>query len=1633
MMKKILKLIMIFAITVSTIQLSSINVYAEEKSLVEYVNTLFGTDKDEGSTSAGPALPNASIHASPETTGQDNGGYHRGNPIKGFAQLYTQGSGGTQSYGNFLLSPQTGEIKTQDSDHASAISQEHGQANYYTVNLDKYGIKAELAPREHSAIYRFTYPKVNDSSFILDVSRKIGGSVAMKTGSVTIDKDTRTITGGGTFGGNWNPNDWNMYFALSFDHDFTEIGTWDNDGMKKDNLTLNKTSKEHFGSYVKFDTSDNQEVNVKIAISFVSAEKAKEFLDKEIPDFHFNTVKDYAEEKWNEVLGKVELGSQVDETTKRKFYTALYHTNIQPRDRTEDHGTWDDYYTLWDSWRTVFPFLQLTRPEVVAENINSFIKRYDQNGMISDAYIQGKEYLCGQGGNDIENIISDAFLKDIPGVDWEEAYRVAKSDAENYRSQQYDQKGYHYSGTKAINGKDYSWRVKPSSATIGFAYNDYAIAMMAKGLGKEDDYQKYLASSKKWLNNWDENLQASDGYKGFIHKRNGDGSFPQVDPSHQTGTDGTEKIWQGYNDDFYEAGIWEGSYSATFDLPTLIEKMGGKYEYADRLNFALEQGYMNFANEPSFQTIWTLATDEIQRPDLASHWVDDYLNMYTEVGYPGDEDNGAMSSMYMFMMSGFFPMSGTNNYYLHGTRLPEVTYHLGNGKDFVIKGINASDKNIYVQSATWKGKALTSSKLTYEQISQGGTLEFVMGSEPSDWARVIDKQAPSDVQNLRLDDSQLNEGKLSLNWDAATDNTQIKNYNIYSSTSEEFELNENSFVTSTKETSYSFEASNGIKYYRIEAVDYFGNKSKKSAVIKVETIDDEKPVMKGHLTLDNRYINVGLVKFNWEAATDNTKVKEYKIYKGTKEKYDFDDVTFVTKTSDLSFSETKSTGTYYYKVCAVDIYGNESEPLTLKVTNETGLTGKSLASNVNIAKGKSATVSGKTNEKEDGKFAVDGDNKTKWCCKDTQSSDKPNFWLEIDLGDVYQIDKWVVKHASQSGLSGELPSYDTKDFKLQVKSNDEWLDIDTVINNKDAVTTRNLSTFEGRYIRLYITNPVQDNAPAKTTRIYEFELYNTDQYMFEFNNSIMKNKGIIASVNGQANEKEGAYSAIDFNTTSKWSCRANAADNGNYWLELKLPHQYAINKMALLNAGNENVEFITKDFQLQVKENGKWKTVLNVTGNMDNLYKGYLDKEVIGDEWRLLIPKLGNENIHNARILEFHLFGERIVNKTLLDTLVKENSNMNSVNFTKDSWKKFSESLDKAKVILKDESALQSEVDLAYDTLTKAIDSLTKIMDKTLLNGAIEKAQLLEKNGALDKVHETVIELFHTALANAIHVSHTEEVLQEKINETYEQLIYTIQLLDFKVDKTLLKNLIDECYQMDLKFYETKGQEEFKTALKNAIKVYEDPNALDEVSILRTIDNLTKAKAQLVLKDIDTTQLEYMISLASQAVTNAEKYKQDKAWNTFIEKLNEANEALEKFENQVTIDSATKALSDAYINIRIKPDESLIEDLKKFLEETKDIDYTKYSLATQNKIKATISVVENVLSNEDSTQKDLLSARALVNEMRNLIKNPDGNIKSEIDINDNVTTEDTSPVGILMVTFLLVGLGIILMTKKENE
>lgn len=711
-----------------------------------YVDPLFGVGS---ATSAGPTLPGGSIHPSPETLEKDNGGYLRNQPIIGFGHAYTSGSGGVKCYGNFLLAPMVDEVELDHSRRASYAVKgtEKATCYEYQVALEN-GIHTKVAPAHSAAMHNIEYPQGKEAILLLDVAHKLDIDACMRYGEITIDAKNKSIFGGGRFFGNWSGIDWDMYFAMEFDSDYVEIGGFSDDELRpitKDSAVgFSLNEEKRFGAYVKFGVKDEkQNVKVKISISFTSAEKAKEFLKSQIPGFDYEEVRDNAKKVWKSVLGVIEMYTD-DKALLRRFYTAMYHMNIQPRNRTDDHGQWDDFHTVWDTWKTTFPLKNLLYPEKTGEIIDSMIDRAIKNErlgngvVIADEYMAAQEGLPGQGGNDVDNVICDAYLKGVPlkKYTWEDAYSVLLKSAEQMRSPEYSESGFATSNNTTVSGVPYTWRFKPAAATLGFAVNDKAISTVAKELGTEEEYLKYEKRSASWLNVWNSKNE-SEGFFGFPQNLNEDRTFDEGFDAHG-----------GYNSHFYEATAWDASYINYNDVPRLIEAMGGAETFTKRLIWACEhsvnyynddngkEGYLNFTNEPSFQIPWLFCVDEIRRPDLAAKVIDGIIKRFSsENDYPGDEDNGGMSSYYIFLMCGFFPFATTENYYLHGTRVERIVFRLGNGKDFTVTGENVGNANIYVQSATWQGKPLNSCKLTHKQILEGGELHFVMVNKPSDWAK----------------------------------------------------------------------------------------------------------------------------------------------------------------------------------------------------------------------------------------------------------------------------------------------------------------------------------------------------------------------------------------------------------------------------------------------------------------------------------------------------------------------------------------------------------------------------------------------------------------------------------------------------------------------------------------------------------------------------------------------------------------------------------------------------------------------------------------------------------------------------------------------------------------------------------
>lgn len=691
-----------------------------ETTIIDMVDPLIGV-LGAGSCVPGPCLPHSSIYPSPNTLAASPGGFANNSPVTGFAQLHAQGSGSsTMSYGNFLISPRTGAGITEAS-HASPIVNVVAKPYSYRGRLSTWNTDCTIVPAARSAIYEFTFPVSSDARIYMDVSRKINGTNAMSVGEVNINPAQGTISGGGTFSGNWNPASYKVYFFARVDAPVTSAGTYRAATVQDGTLTNSTSSSQRLGGWMRFNTSTSQKVRMKIAVSFVSTDQARSYLDEEIPEWDITGLETAAKEKWNEALSVVQApGISVAEG--RKLYTALFHSLTQPRNRTGDAAgwpanapLWDDHYTLWDTWQTLFPLLSIVRPEVVAANVNAFAERFERNGRAETAFIQGKDFQVGQGGDDVDMVIGDAHAKNIPGIEWSRVWPLMRFHA-NRRTDHYRTLGY-VSSDGSRGG--YDGRMRSGSSTLAFAYGDWCAAQVAARVGDTAMANSLMQRSGNWRNVWDPTL-TGDGFSGFVRARASSGAFATAAATSSS--------------DFYQGTSWNYSFNVPHERDAMIEKMEGRSRFIQRLEFALgknSNSYIDFTNEPCFQTISLFS--HVRRPYLTSRWNDSLRNRFGDYSFPGDEDSGAMSSLYFFITAGFFPIAGQDIYYLHGPRVPRLEFNQPNGNTFTIIGENAGGLNLYVQSATLDGQPLESPVIRHSDILAGRTLAFIMGPNPSDW------------------------------------------------------------------------------------------------------------------------------------------------------------------------------------------------------------------------------------------------------------------------------------------------------------------------------------------------------------------------------------------------------------------------------------------------------------------------------------------------------------------------------------------------------------------------------------------------------------------------------------------------------------------------------------------------------------------------------------------------------------------------------------------------------------------------------------------------------------------------------------------------------------------------------------
>ena len=699
----------------------------------QYVDPRIGSE-GVGRTFPGPSMPFGMCKPGPDCTVKPNAGWApMPEEVTGFSQTHVSGTGGGQKYGNILIQPFIGNRGTRNNTNfAQYRTSETIDLGYYATTFEN-GIRTEITSAERCAFYRIHYP--SKGALLIDATHYLGKNPIPDqreqqqfVGAEVEVINNHEVRGYTRVRGGWNNGDaYTVYFCLITDKVFKQKG--DNTVEFSDTL-----------------------LNIKVGISYVSTQQAK----RNIPDCDFDTQLHKVRESWEQQLSKI----QIEGTTKdkRMFYTALYHTMLMPVDKTGENPKWtetpyyDDYYAIWDTYRTSTPLITLLDEKREAEIVNSLLNIYKREGYMPDAR-SGDCNGRTQGGSNAEVMIADAFVKGVKGINYNLALQAMLKDAEEDPGADHEKHGR--GGLKEYTELGYiPYGIdRAGNRTIEYAYDDYCIALVAKGLGRTDIYERYLKQSQNWKNLWRSDYEW-DGVKGYIMPKDTQGRWLDSVPW------GRSKVYHPlipytpitkvapwylpwWSTFFYEALSAEYSLSIPHDVPGLIAACGGEEAFRQRLDMFFDRKRYNVGNEPSFLT--PCLYHWIGRPDLTSDRVRQIITSnYTDQpdGLPGNDDSGAMSSWFAFHQMGLYPNAGQSYYLLHAPLIPEWTIQLCNGNQLhaIVKG-----KGTYFEKVTLNGKELENARIEHADLMQGGELVFYVSSKRP---KEVKKTFPAWEQNI---------------------------------------------------------------------------------------------------------------------------------------------------------------------------------------------------------------------------------------------------------------------------------------------------------------------------------------------------------------------------------------------------------------------------------------------------------------------------------------------------------------------------------------------------------------------------------------------------------------------------------------------------------------------------------------------------------------------------------------------------------------------------------------------------------------------------------------------------------------------------------------------------------------------
>ena len=714
-----------------------------------YVDPFIGTGGvgfGTGSAFPGPQRPFGMVRPGPDTMWESEGtpfshcaGYAYGDGfIYGFSQTRMHGTG-IVDYGTIGLMPTIGMTpeKTTAIGHKAGFSKdtEHASPGRYDVTLAD-GTKVELTATDHVGLHRYTFPAdladPTVATVLVDVGHALP-SVTITDGHVEALPDGQSMTGFAHFAGGYSDRFGGMpvYFALRFDRPFATHGVWKGGVLAE---AEDERSGGDIGAWATFDVSTDREVGVAIAISFVDVAHAQANLAAEAPTFDFDGVADAAQATWEAMLSRVEITGRTPKDLETQ-YTALYHTLLMPTLAMDADGTYRGidgavhvadgyrYYTdfsIWDTYRTLHPWLSLVYPEAQRDMLRSMTAMSVESGA-PPQWVLGIGETGGMVGDGAAIVFADSWARGVRDFDAEAAYGVLRASATTKlpKSGRDNVEAYMTNGFVPIESGGSS-----GSTTLEYAEDDFALSTLAAALGKTDDAAMFLERSRGWRNLWDE-------ASGYLLGRHADGSFPVDDVTS----------WQDY---WAEGSTQQYTWFVPHDAAGLAEAMGGRDAFLERLDgfFALSscedptthllpKKHYWHSNEPVLAVPWMFAeVDDAARAGKWAAWALETQYGDGPDGLPGNDDGGAMSAWALFAGAGFYPRIATSEYVVGAPVLPNVTLHLPGG-DFTIT--RHGPANGYAASATLNGQRLPRPRFDQSQLAGGAVLDVELTEAPRTW------------------------------------------------------------------------------------------------------------------------------------------------------------------------------------------------------------------------------------------------------------------------------------------------------------------------------------------------------------------------------------------------------------------------------------------------------------------------------------------------------------------------------------------------------------------------------------------------------------------------------------------------------------------------------------------------------------------------------------------------------------------------------------------------------------------------------------------------------------------------------------------------------------------------------------